>query len=260
MQTTPPLFTHPIIVPSVIIPILSRSKRALLIAVVIIVAIAVVVPSIVVIITVAISSASIITVAASIAPVVSSVLAPLTAIVVILIATPLPSILIVMATRCHVPGWTTIHMLPRILLLLSLLVVHKVIKDARGVLEAVNNLQHLQPLWVGHLLRVPGVGHRLVLVILQPDLTQQRVGHVLHVDPLHLEHATPLVLRPHRRLAVVVHRANHLRNATEVARSVDREEEQHVGLVRLGIAVRLIQALVAVFSGAPDSKKRHLLL
>ena len=54
------------------------------------------------------------------------------------------------------------------------------------VFVGVDDLEHLPALLWRHLLRVPAVGDRLVLVVLQPDVPQLAVGHVLHVDPPHL--------------------------------------------------------------------------
>lgn len=57
-----------------------------------------------------------------------------------------------------------------------------------------------------HFLGVARVRHRLVLVVLEPDVAQGGVGHVLHVDPLDGELAAPLVLRPDAQRRRHVHR------------------------------------------------------
>lgn len=77
-------------------------------------------------------------------------------------------------------------LLAAVLLLLPFLVVHEIIEDGRGVTVRVHYPQHLQAFGVRHLLRVPGVCHWLVVVVLQPDVTQLHVGHVFHVYPTHL--------------------------------------------------------------------------
>ena len=46
------------------------------------------------------------------------------------------------------------------------------------VIKALKRVRHLC---------VSAVGDRLVLVVLQPDVSQLRVGDILHVQPLHLE-------------------------------------------------------------------------
>merc|ERR1719233_1117035 len=92
----------------------------------------------------------------------------------------------------HVLCW-----LPHFILLLSLLIVDEVVEDTSGVLVAVQDLQHLLPFLGGNPLRVPTVSNWLVLIVLQPDVPQLGVRHVLHVDPLHFELALPLVLCPY---------------------------------------------------------------
>ena len=136
-------------------------------------------------------------------------------------------------------------------LLLSRLVVGEIVKDARLVAILMQDLHDLLSLLRGHLLRVARVRHRLVLVVLQPDVPQLAVGHVLHVDPLHLELSLPLVLRPHLRRRVVVDGRHHLRHAAEVSRAVDAVQEVD-GALGLAFAVRRIQVLVAVLRAAPD--------
>lgn len=103
-----------------------------------------------------------------------------------------------------------------------------------------------------HLLGVPAVGHRLVLVVLQPDVAQLDVGHVLDVDPPDLELTFELVLHPHAGAAVgVVHRRQHLRHSAEMSGSVDAEQEED-GSLSVSLAERRVQPLVAVFGRAPD--------
>lgn len=143
-------------------------------------------------------------------------------------------------------------MLARVFLLLSLLVVREVVEDRRRVLESVNDFHHLNSVSVGNFLRVTRVRHRLVLIVLQADVTQLRVGHVLDVDPLHAERALPFVLRPDARVGIVVDGRDHLRNAAEMAAAVDREEEVNDAGVLFAFAECLIQALVAVLRRTPN--------
>lgn len=85
------------------------------------------------------------------------------------------------------------RLLAVVLLLLSLLVVHEVVEDRRRMPVRVHDSQHLQSLGMGHFLRVAGIRHRLVVVVLQADVTQLHVGHVLHVNPTDLRHHNPHV-------------------------------------------------------------------
>lgn len=143
-------------------------------------------------------------------------------------------------------------MLARVFLLLPLLVVREVVEDRRRVLEAVNDFHHLNTVTVGHLLRVTRVRHRLVLIVLQADVSQLRVRHVLDVDPLDAKRSLPLVLRPDARIGIVVDRRDHLSDAAEVARAVNGEEKVNDAVLLLAFAECLIQALVAVLRRAPN--------
>ncbi|KAF3836500.1 hypothetical protein F7725_029058 [Dissostichus mawsoni] len=102
-----------------------------------------------------------------------------------------------------------------------------------------------------HFLSVPGVSHRLVVIVLQPDVSQLVVGHVFDERPLHLELALPLVLRPDARVGIVVHRGAHLGHAAEVPAAVDAEQQVQGALVAQR-AVGTVQTLVAMFCAAPD--------
>ena len=154
------------------------------------------------------------------------------------------------------------------MLILSLLVVLEVVEYGRGVSVGVKDLEHLFALLEGNLLSVARVGHRLVVVVLQLDAAQVLIGHVLHVDPLDLKAAAPLVLRPHIGALVVVHARHHLGHATKVTRAVHREEQVDghlaVHLMRLIVVVVSgelwrralhecrVEASIAVLGGAPD--------
>ena len=85
-----------------------------------------------------------------------------------------------------VHAWDVGRGLLALLFLLALLVVDKVVEDRCHVVEGVDDLQHRLGLVRRHLLGVAAVGHRLVLVVLQPDVPQLHVGHVLDVYPFDL--------------------------------------------------------------------------
>lgn len=142
--------------------------------------------------------------------------------------------------------------LATIFLLLTLLVVREVIEDRRRVLEAMNDFHHLNSVTVGNFLRVTRVCHRLVLVVLQANMTQLRIGNILNVDPLHAERALPLVLRPNARVGIVVDRRDHLSDTAEMSAAVDRKEEVNDAGVLFAVTECLIQSLVAVLRGAPN--------
>lgn len=112
-----------------------------------------------------------------------------------------------------------------LLFLLSLLIVGEVIKDGGGVFEAHDDLQHLLGLLQRDLLSVPRVGHRLVVVVFQPDVPQLAIRHVFHKQPVHVKLAFPLVLRPNASTGAVVHGREHLCHATEVAAAIDAEQQ-----------------------------------
>ena len=120
------------------------------------------------------------------------------------------------------------------------------------MLEPVEDLEHHFALLWRDLLRVPGVGHGLTLIIFQANVTQLRIRHILHINPLNLELAFELVLDPDGGSGVaVVHTAQHFSHATKMSRAVDREEQEDGALPILGLEGR-VQPFVAVICGAPD--------
>lgn len=139
-----------------------------------------------------------------------------------------------------------------VLLGLPLFIMPEVVEDAGGVPVRVHNPEHLHALRVGHLLGVPRVGHRFVLVVLELDVSQVSIGHIFHVDPTHAELALPFVLRPDGTVALVVYRRDHLRHAAEVSGPVDREEEVERRAVAIHFAKRLVESLVTMLRTAPD--------
>ncbi len=114
-----------------------------------------------------------------------------------------------------------------------------------------NDLQHLLGLLQRHLLRVTGVGHGLVVIVLQADVPELAVGHVFNKQPVHVEFALPLVLRPNAGAGAVVYGRAHLRHAAEVSAAVDAEQQIDRTLAADGAKGR-IQPLVTVFRAAPD--------
>ena len=137
--------------------------------------------------------------------------------------------------------------------LLAFLIVREVIKDGWCVAVVVNHVKHEDAFVWRNFLRVAGVGHWLVLVVLQPDVTQLAVRNVLDVDPADSELALPLVvLCPDAGRRLEVDGWRHLRNAAEVSTAVDAEEEVDLPGT-LSLTVRCVQSLVAILRAAPDA-------
>ena len=94
---------------------------------------------------------------------------------------------LVLQVHAHVHARDGAHisgLLALFLLLLPLLVVHEVVENGGRVLEGVDDLEDHLPLLRRHLLGVTAVGHRLVLIVFEPDVTELTVRNVFHVDPL----------------------------------------------------------------------------
>lgn len=191
-------------------------------------------------------------VAASAAVIISSIATPIVA-----IAATIAIVILVVAVilaRSIVSSSVLLRSVRRLrvmllggLLQLAFLVVDKVIEYRHRVLVAMDDLQRLDSLRIGHLLGVSRVRNGLVFVILQHHPSQLSVRDVFDVDPAHLEGALPLVLRPNTGYGVVIHGSHHLRYTAEMPGSVDREEQIHHSTLFLAFAIRLIQPLVAVF-------------
>lgn len=99
------------------------------------------------------------------------------------------------------------------------------------MLVSGDNFKHLFGLLQRHFLSVPGVCHWLVVIVLQPDVSQLVVGHVFDESPLDLKLSLPLVLRPHTCIGIIVHRRAHLSHAAEVPTAVDTEQQVQGPLV-----------------------------
>lgn len=153
-------------------------------------------------------------------------------------------------SRAHMLWWTWLDFLR--LFQLTLLVMNEIVKDRGGVLERMYDLQHLLPFGIRHFLYVTRMGHRFVFIVLQTNVAQMRIGHVLNVHPFHLELTLPLVLVPYARHRVVVNGRHHLGNATEMSRTVDREEQVNETCVVFALAESLIQTLISVIGGTPN--------
>ena len=120
------------------------------------------------------------------------------------------------------------------------------------MLETMKDLEHHFTLLGRDLLRVPGVGDGLIFIVLQPNVTQLGVGHILDINPLDLELAFELVLDPDSGSGVaVVHTAQHFSHATKVSGSVDGKEQENGAGPVLGLVGR-VQPFVAVICGTPD--------
>jgi len=111
-----------------------------------------------------------------------------------------------------------------ILLGLPALVMPEVVEDARGVTIGMQDTQYCDTFRVRDLLCVSRVGHRLVLIVLELNVSQLHIRNILHVYPTDAELALPLVLGPDTTVALIVNRGDHLRHAAEVTGSVDGEE------------------------------------
>lgn len=155
------------------------------------------------------------------------------------------------ASRAHMLWWTRLNFL-RVLLQLTLLIMNEIVKDRSGVVKRMYDLQHLLPFGIRHFLYVTRMGHRFVFVVLQTNVTQMRIGNVLHVHPFDLKLTLPLVLMPYARHRIVINGSHHLGNATEVSGTVHGEEQVNEAGVVFALAERLIQTLISVISRTPD--------
>lgn len=102
------------------------------------------------------------------------------------------------------------------------------------------------------LLCVSRVGHRLVLIIFELNVSQLHIRNILHVYPTDAKLTLPLILRPNTTVALIIDRRDHLRHATEMAGSVHREEQIKRRTFATSLPISLIQPLVAVLRAAPN--------
>lgn len=75
------------------------------------------------------------------------------------------------------------------------------------------------------LLCVSRVGHRLVLIVLELNVSQLHIRNILHVYPTDAKLTLPLVLGPNTTVALIVDRGNHLCHTAKMTGSVHREEQ-----------------------------------
>lgn len=139
-----------------------------------------------------------------------------------------------------------------ILLGLAALVMPEIVKDARRVTIGMQDTQHRYALRVRDFLRVPRIGHRLVLIVLELNVSQLHVRNILHVYPTDAKLTLPLVLRPDTTVALIIDGRYHLRHAAKVTGSVDGKEQIKGRTLATRFSISLIQSFVAVFRAAPD--------
>lgn len=107
---------------------------------------------------------------------------------------------------------------------LAALVMPEIIEYTRGVSIGMQYTQHRDALCVRHLLGVSRIRNRFVLIVLELNVPQLHIRHVLHVYPTYAKLALPLVLGPDTTVALIVDGRDHLRHATEVAGPIHGEE------------------------------------
>lgn len=139
-----------------------------------------------------------------------------------------------------------------ILLGLPALVMPEVVEDACGVAVGMQNTQHRDTFRVRNFLCVSRISHRLVLIVLELNVSQLHIRNILHVYPTDAKLTLPLVLRPDTTVALIVNRRDHLRHAAEMTGSVHREEEIKRRTLATRFPVSLIQPLVTVLRAAPN--------
>ena len=71
------------------------------------------------------------------------------------------------------------------------------------------------------LLCISAPGHTFILIVLQQDTSEGVVAYVFNDVPLYRKAASPFILAPKIHVVLVVDRANHLSNSTEIGTSVD---------------------------------------
>lgn len=127
-----------------------------------------------------------------------------------------------------------------ILLGLPALVMPEIVEDARRMTIGVQDTQHRNALRMRDFLRVPRIGHRLVLIVLELNVSQLHVRNILHVYPTDAKLTLPLVLRPDTTVALIVDRRDHLRHAAKVTGAVNRKEQIQWRALATCLSVSLI--------------------
>lgn len=139
-----------------------------------------------------------------------------------------------------------------ILLGLPALVMPEIIENACRMTIGVQDTQHRDAPCVRDFLRVPRIGHRLVLIVLELNVSQLHVRNILHIYPTDAKLTLPLVLRPDTTVALIVDGRDHLCHAAKVTGPVNRKEQIKRGALATCLSVSLIQPFVAMFRAAPN--------
>ena len=128
----------------------------------------------------------------------------------------------------------------------------EVVQDGGEARILVEDPENFLTMLQGDLLSVSAVGHRFSLIVLELDMTEQRVGQVLHNEPLDLrshkktniisqrekrghrgkvradlEMSLPLILSPNIAGVIVVDMRHHLGHALKVPASIVAEEKEN---------------------------------
>lgn len=139
-----------------------------------------------------------------------------------------------------------------ILLGLPALVMPEIVEDARGVTVGMQDAQYCDTFCVRHLLCVSRVGHRLVLVVFELNVSQLHIRNILYVNPTDAKLTLPLVLRPDTTVALIVNRGDHLRHTAEMTGSIHRKKQIKGRTFATCLSVSLIQPLITVLRAAPN--------
>merc|ERR1719494_848999 len=68
----------------------------------------------------------------------------------------------------------------------------------------MNYFQNLFRLLWMYLLCIPGVGNRLIFIVLQTNMTQSIVGNVLYINPPDIKTTFPFILHPNPSLYIKI--------------------------------------------------------
>jgi len=116
----------------------------------------------------------------------------------------------------------------------------------------VDDVEHSLSFARRHLLRVAGERDRLEVVVGQVDVAQRGIGHVLHVSPTNAKLTAEPIVGPNARFPIEVDATDHLGDTAKLATVVHAEEKDGWAVVVM-ILERVVQFLVAVIRGAPNS-------
>ena len=129
-----------------------------------------------------------------------------------------------------------------------------VIQNTGGIFIAVNQPHRFLAFLRGNVVTVLGEGDRFVLIVLQGDVAQAGVGHVLQVDPSHSEVSFPprFIAFPDIGSSFEINEADHLRDTTELFATNDAEEEIDWTLVSV-LSVCVVQFTINLVLAGPNS-------